>query len=114
MHIHLRPELVLWDIHQEHTGVGEVVREQELTPDVPGPPHGDRLVSVQLRLVEPSDQCRDHVAVLGVVVVADPVQVGRHHRPVVGPVLDVVGLAHLDPGDLCDRVGLVRGLERAG
>ena len=63
--------------------------------------------------MESSYQGRDHVAVFGMVVVTDPVQIGRHHRTVVGPVLNVVGLAHLDPGDLRDRVGLVRGLERA-
>ena len=48
------------------------------------------------------------MAVFGVIVVADPVQVGRHHRPEVGPVLDVVN-AHLDSGDLRDRVGLFVG-----
>lgn len=114
MHIHLRPEFVPWDIHQEHTGVCKVVREQELTAHVPGTPNSDRLVSIDLGLVEPPDQCRDHVAILRVVVVTDPIEIRWHDRAVVGPVLDVVGLTHLDPGDLSDRVGLIRGLKRAG
>ena len=55
-HVQLGPELVPWDVQKEHTGVGEVIREQEFTPDIPGPPDGDRGVSLELSLVEPSDQ----------------------------------------------------------
>ena len=54
------------------------------------------------------------MAVLRVVVVSRAVKVARHHAAVVGAVLSVVALAHLDAGDLGDGVGLVGGFQRAG
>ena len=54
------------------------------------------------------------MGILGVVVVAWAIEIGRHHAAVVDAVLAVVALAQLDPGDLGDRVGLVGRLQRAG
>ncbi len=68
----------------------------------------------ELGLVEAADQGGDHVAVLGVVVVARAVEIGRHDAAIVDAILAVVALAELDPGDFRDRVGLVGGFESAG
>jgi hypothetical protein len=54
------------------------------------------------------------MTVLGVEVVPGPVEVGGHHRQKPGPVLPVVGVAHLDPGDLGHGIGAVGGLQRPG
>jgi hypothetical protein len=54
------------------------------------------------------------VAVLGVIIVARPVEIGRHHRDEVDAVLAPIGLAQLDAGDLGDRVPLIGRLERSG
>jgi hypothetical protein len=55
-----------------------------------------------------------HVAVLGMVVVAGAIEVGRHHAAEVAAVLAVVAFAQLDAGDLGDGVGLVGRLQLAG
>ena len=54
------------------------------------------------------------MAVGQVVVVVGAVQVGGHGAGVLAAVLRVVGLAHLDAGDLGDGVGLVGRLQCAG
>ena len=54
------------------------------------------------------------MAVLKVEVVVRAVQVRRHHRYVVGAVLQVEALAHLQSRDLRYRVGLVRVFKRGG
>jgi hypothetical protein len=64
--------------------------------------------------VEAADQRGHDVAVLGMEVVPRPIEVGGHHAAIVGAILPVVALAQLDPGDLGDRIGLVRGFENAG
>src|ERR1041384_6884945 len=91
-----------------------VVGVQEFPPRRAGSPHRDRAVVPQLRLVELADQRRKNMARLQIVVVARPVEVGRHGAEVARAVLAVVGPAHLDPRDLCDRVGTVGGVERGG
>ena len=47
-------------------------------------------------------------------VVAGTVKIGRHHRHEARPVLAIVGLAHLQPGNLGQGVRLVGRLEDAG
>jgi len=64
--------------------------------------------------MEASDQGGDHVAVFVMVIVARPVQIGRHHVDEVAAVLAAIGFHHLDAGDLGDRVGFVGGLQRSG
>jgi hypothetical protein len=54
------------------------------------------------------------VTVIGVIIVAGAVEIGRHHRDEIGAVLLAVGLAQLDGGDLGDGVPFVGRLERAG
>ena len=62
--------------------------------------------------MEAADQGGDDVAVFGMIIVAAAVQIGRHHIDEVGAVLAAIGLHHLDPGDLGNRIGLVGRLQR--
>lgn len=68
----------------------------------------------RLSLMEPTDQRGQDVRVLRVEVVLRAVEIGGHGRNGIEPMLDAVGLAHLDASDLGDGVPLVGGLERAG
>ena len=61
-----------------------------------------------------ADEGRQDVGVAEVEVVAGAVEVGRHGGEVLRAVLAVVAPAHLDAGDLGERVGAVGGLERTG
>ena len=64
--------------------------------------------------MKPADQRGDDVAVFGMIIVAGPIQIGRHHADEVGAILAAIGLGHLDPGDLGDRIGLIGRLQRPG
>ena len=55
-----------------------------------------------------------HVGVLQVEVVVGAVEIGGHHGNVIGAVLQVVALAHLQAGNLGNGVLLVGVLQRAG
>ncbi|CAL5049018.1 unnamed protein product [Urochloa decumbens] len=101
-------------IHQEDDSIGEVVNVQELTQRRARAPDDDLRGVRRLGLVEPADERGQDVGVLRVEVVLRAVEVGRHGGDGVEAVLDAVGLAHLDAGDLGDGVPLVGGLERAG
>ena len=61
-----------------------------------------------------ADQRRQDVRVLGIEVVARTIEIGGHGRQVSGLELPVVGPAHLDAGDLGQRIRTVGGLERPG
>ena len=124
-------------LEREDDGLADVVDVEELAPRGAAAPERDgpvgpafagraglaRLASVRLSpalrqtelgLVEAADQRRQHVRRGEVEVVAGAVQVRRHEREVVGAVLAVEAAAHLDAGDLGDRVRAVRLLQRAG
>ena len=100
--------------HGMNAAVGKIVDVEELPHRRPGAPDGDRLRTIRLRLVKPPDQCRRHVAVLGMEIVAWTIEIGRHDGNEVGAVLAAIRLAHLDAGDLGDGIPLVRRLERPG
>ena len=57
---------------------------------------------------------RDDVGILQIKVVTGTIKVSRHDRNKVCPVLPVIRLAHLYPGDLGNGIGLVRFLQIAG
>ena len=101
-------------LHEEQTRFGEVVDVEELAAGRARAPAGHGRVAVHLRLVELADEGRNDVAVLQVIIVARTVQVGRHGRDEVGPVLVPVGLAQFDARNLGDGVGLVGRFERPG
>ena len=99
-------------LHQMDAGIGEIVDIEEFAPRRAGAPHHDVPRAGDLRFVEAPDQGGDDVAVFGMIIVAAPVEIGRHHADEVGAVLAAIGLDHLDAGDLGDRIGLVGRLQR--
>ena len=99
--------------HDEDAGIGHVVDGEEFAPRRAGAPHGRAWRAVDLGLVEAPHQRRRHVAVQRVVIVARTVEIGRHHGNEVGAVLQAIGLAQFDAGDLGDRIPLIARLERA-
>ena len=54
------------------------------------------------------------MAVLQMEVVVGAIQVRRHHGYIIGAVLQVVALAHLQAGNLCNGILLVGVFQRAG
>ncbi len=110
----MRAEGFLRQAHEEDAGLGHVVAVQELPARAAAAPEREFRGAVQPGLVAFADQRRQHVRRGQVVVVARPVQVGRHRGKVAGAVLPVVGGAHLDAGDLRQRIGAVGGLQLAG
>src|SRR3546814_4844978 len=64
--------------------------------------------------MEPSQQRRNYVTVVGMKVVVRTIKIRGHHAAIVAPILAIVAFAQLDPGDLGDGIRLIRGLERAG
>jgi hypothetical protein len=92
----------------------EVVDVEELAARASGAPDRHLAPPLDLRVVELAEQRRQDVRARQVEVVPGAVQVGRHRRDEVAPVLPAVRLAELDAGDLGDGVRLVGGLERPG
>jgi len=70
--------------------------------------------AIHLSLMKAPDESRNHVAVLGMVVVAWAMEVRRHNASEVhamaGAVLAVEALAQLDASELCCSVRFVRGI----
>ncbi len=95
-----------------NAGRGHVIHVQEFAHRRAAAPHHHIRCVLGSRLVETTQQRRDHVRVARVEVIVRPVQVGRHHRAIVTVVLTVVGLAQLDPGNFGNRVRLVGCFQR--
>ena len=91
------------------TGVGEIVDIEKFAPRRAGAPDHDLLCAGNFRLVEAADQGGHDVAVFGMIIVAAAAQIGRHHADEVGAILAAIGFHHLDPGDFCNRIGLMVG-----
>ncbi len=70
-------------------------------------------VVLDLGLMKAPHQRRRNVAVVGMIIVAGPVKIGRHHRDEIGAMLQPIGLAQFDAGDLGDGVPLIARLQRA-
>jgi hypothetical protein len=101
-------------VHQEQTGVGQVVDVQELATRRARAPYDRFALAALARFVELPNERGQHVRILQIEVVARPIQIGRHHRDRVEAVLPGVGLAQLHAGNLGDGIRLVGRLERAG
>ena len=80
-------------VHQENAEVGKVVHIEELAQRRTVAPADNFSLSRDLRLMEAANEGRQHVAVLGVVVIVRAVQVRGYHRDEVCPVLAVEKLA---------------------
>ena len=101
-------------VHEEHAEVGQVINIEELAKRAAVAPAGDLTEAGLLGFVETADEGRQHVAVLGMVVVVGPVEVGGHHGDVVCAVLAVEELAVLEAADLGQSIGLVGLLQFTG
>jgi hypothetical protein len=73
------------EVQHEERRLGHVVDMQELAPRRAGAPDHDLVAPLLCRLVEAADQRGQDVAVLGVEIVAGPVEVRGHDRAVVDP-----------------------------
>lgn len=82
-------------VHQEDAQVCQIVHIQELTQRRAIAPAGNAGQVLLLGLMETTDQCRDHVAVGGVIVVVGAIEVSGHDADVVGAILTVQELAVL-------------------
>ncbi len=102
----------LGQIQYEQRRRRHIVHMEKLSPRCSGPPDYDLVAAFGCGLVEPADERRQNVAVLGVKIIARPVKVGGHHAAIIDAMLAVVALAQLYTRDLCDSVRLVRWLER--
>ena len=98
--------------HDEDAGIGQIVDREEFAPRRAGAPNRHARIAVDLGLVETPQQSRRNVAVLRMIIVARPVEIGRHHRDEVGAILQPIGFAQFDAGDLGDRVPLIGRLQR--
>ena len=103
----------LWQVHYMDTGLGHVVYVEEFALRRTHAPDHDLFGTADLGFVKTADQGGNDVGVLGVVVVAGAIKVGRHHAAVVGTVLAVVAFAELDAGNLGHGIGLVGWLQNA-
>ncbi|MNE42164.1 hypothetical protein D3C80_1362720 [compost metagenome] len=95
-------------------GSSHIVDMQEFTHGGAGAPDHYLFSPGLLGLVEAANQCRNHVAVFRGVVVVWAVEVGWHHRAIVGAMLAIVRLAELDAGNLGHCIGFVGALQHAG
>ena len=100
-------------LHDEYAGIAKVVGSEKFAQRLSGSPDHDFLCIARLGRVKPPDQRGGNMAVLGMIIVARPVEIGRHHRDEVGAELPPVGLGKLDARDLRHGVPFVRRLERA-
>ena len=101
-------------LKNEHAGVGKIIHEKEFAARRARAPHRRSRGAILFRLMEAPDQRGDHMAVIGMVIVAGAVQVCRHGRYEIHSVLAAIGLTQLDPGNLGDGIPFVRRLERSG
>ena len=99
---------------EEHQRVRQIVHVQELALRFAAAPKYHLGRAGQFRFVHLAHQRGQDMGVVQVVVVARPVQIGRHRGQPLGAVLAVVRPAHLDTGDLRQRVRPVGGFQRAG
>ena len=92
-------------------GPGEVVDMQKLPPRRARAPDDNLPGILLLRLVETAEQGRDHMRVLRVIIVARPVEIGRHGGMIEHPILGPVVLAQFQPGNLRHCIRFVGRLQ---
>src|ERR1700679_2060016 len=105
-------ELTIRKLHQDDACLCQIVAIEQLAPRRAGTPYFDKALSSRLRLHNLAHQCRQHMRGLEIEVVMRTVKIRRHRRQVLRPVLTVIGPAHLDPGDLRQRIRPIRRLQR--
>ena len=100
-----------------HTRFGHVIHVQKFAPRRTGAPYRHHGPGRDFGLMKTPEQSRYHVAMLRVIVIARPVQIGGHDAAIIDAVTDtilpVVTFAQLDAGDFCNGIGFIGRFERA-
>ena len=91
-----------------------VIDMEKLSHRFAATPYGYGLCLLYLGFMKSADQRGDHMAIDGMKVIPLSIEIGGHHRAVVGTVLAVIGFTQFDTGDLCDGIGFVGGLQDPG
>ena len=116
----VRPGLPV--VQGKHAGLAQIIHMQKLPQGRAADPAGHAGVAALGLFVEAADQCRQHVAIGGVVIVARAIQIGgqllrrrlRLQADRIKAVLPAHRLTQLDAGDLGYRIPLIGGLQRPG
>ena len=98
-------------VHEKKTSLCQIVHVQKFALGGSCAPAYHLFGTFQLGFVEPTHHGRQHMAVFRMVVVSRPIQVGGHGTDEVATVLVAVGVAHLEPCDFGNGIGLIGGLE---
>ena len=94
-------------LHDMDTGCSHIINVQELTHWLATAPDCNFFHRILYRIVETTQQRRNNMAVIRVVVIVWAIQVGRHHAAIITTMLTVVTLTQLDPSNLGNRVGFI-------
>src|SRR5262249_16475082 len=72
----LQGRIILQD---EHASISKIIDVEKLAPGFSCAPHDNSRRTINFCFVEPPDQRRDDMAVLGMVIVSRPIEVRRHN-----------------------------------
>src|SRR4030095_5679537 len=97
---------------EKTTRAGEIINVEKLAPRCSRSPDHDLRRATRLVFVNFAQQRWQDVRVVQIEVVARSVKIRRHRGSEVASIFASVGLAELDPGNICDLILVVRGLER--
>ena len=98
-------------VHQKDAEVRQILHIEEFPPGRSVPPAGHGRRPRHFRLMKATDQSGQDMAAGGVIIIIGPVKISGHHRDVVCTVLAVQVGAVFQPGNLSQRVSLVRFLQ---
>src|SRR6478672_10748044 len=93
--------------------IREIINVEELTPRRAAPPDHDLGRAGHFGLVKAAQQSRRYVTVLGMEVIARTVEIGRHRRYEITPMLATISLTKFDAGNFCDGVRFVCRLQKS-
>lgn len=106
------------EVHDVDRGSGHVVDVKKFPHGRSRTPDDDFRGIAFFRFVETTDQCRNDVRVLRVIIVPRAIEVSRHNTAVVDTmaltILAVVAFAEFDASDFGNGVGFVGGFQNAG
>src|SRR5262245_34062872 len=98
--------------HHVNARISQVIAVKKLAARRSAAPDNHLLPPPHLGFVKLSDQGRNNMARLEVVIVARSIEIGRHSRKVLCTVLTVVAPAHLYAGNFGHGIGTIGWLER--
>src|SRR5262249_50818483 len=100
-------------LQNEHASICKIIDVKKFSPRHSRAPDDNGGRIVDFCFVEPSDQRRNDMAILRMIIVSRTIKVGRHHRYEITTILPTVGLAKFDACNLSDGIRFVCRLERA-